>query len=48
MKKVNKEFEELMFTRTEGRIIEQLTVKYISVVHIGMKGGRGERGEPQI
>lgn len=26
MKKVNKEFEELMFNRTEGRMIEQLTV----------------------
>ena len=27
MKKVNKEFAELMFTRTEGRMIEQLTVR---------------------
>ena len=26
MKKVSKEFAELMFTRTEGRMIEQLTV----------------------
>lgn len=26
MKKINKEFEELMFTKTEGRMIEQLTV----------------------
>lgn len=26
MKKMNKEFEELMFTKTEGRMIEQLTV----------------------
>lgn len=42
MKKVNKEFEELMFTRTEGRIIEQLTVKYISVVYYYRnEGGEG-------
>ncbi len=27
MKKINKEFEELMFTKTEGRMIEQLTVQ---------------------
>lgn len=26
MKKMNKEFEELMFTKTEGRMIDQLTV----------------------
>ena len=26
LKKINKEFEELMLTKTEGRMIEQLTV----------------------
>ena len=26
MKKVEKEFQELLFTKTEGRILEQLTV----------------------
>lgn len=28
MKKINKEFEDIMFTKTEGRMIEQLTVPY--------------------
>ena len=28
MKKMNKEFAELMFTKTEGRMIEQLMVIY--------------------
>ena len=26
MKKISKEFEEVMFTKTEGKLIEQLTV----------------------
>jgi len=29
MKKISKEFEEVMFTKTEGRMIEQLTVCFI-------------------
>lgn len=28
MKKINKEFQEVMFTKTEGRMIEQLTVMF--------------------
>ena len=28
MKKVQKEFQELLFTKTEGRMLEQLTVSY--------------------
>ena len=31
MKKMNKEFEELMFTKTEGRMIEQLTVIFFLI-----------------
>ncbi len=30
MKKISKEFEEVMFTKTEGRMIEQLTVSCAS------------------
>lgn len=34
MKKIKKEFEEILFTKTEGRMLEQLTVR--SVVYIRM------------
>lgn len=33
MKKINTEFEELMLTKAEGKMIEQLTVSYSVYVH---------------
>ena len=38
MKRINKEFEEVMFTKAEGKMIQQLTVlqKYLDV-DISMK-----------
>ena len=35
MKKVNTEFEELLMTRTEGRLLEQLTVKLFVGIQYG-------------
>jgi hypothetical protein len=40
MKKMNKEFEELMFTKTEGKMLEQLTVSVKGPLKLGSPGLR--------